>query len=269
VVLKGGRTRGPKTTFHGTVTAGAPPVSAPSTTWSPERLDALNRQTTVARLLSTAVHETSNSLQVIAGNAEMIEAQAGPAADPEKLEKLDKFEKLRTRAQAIKAHADRAGARLRALVALASGQPAPRRPVDLKRLAEVAIDLRRYTLARARVSVTIDGEPASVLVDELAVTRILANLILNAEAAVTARPDPAIAIRIGSVTGTATVTVADTGPGVPAARAATLFDPFVGESGCGLAVSRWLAEAQGGRLEFDTHHSSGAVFVLTLPVAPR
>src|SRR5262249_43819601 len=53
--------------------AGAEPVS---NQWSPERLDALNRLTTTARLLSTAIHETGNALQVISGQAEMIEAQA-------------------------------------------------------------------------------------------------------------------------------------------------------------------------------------------------
>jgi len=37
--------------------------------WTPERLDALNRLTTVAKLLSTAVHETGNALQVISGHA--------------------------------------------------------------------------------------------------------------------------------------------------------------------------------------------------------
>ena len=235
-------------------------MSAPSTTWSPERLDALNRLTTASRLLSTAVHETSNSLQVISGNAELIEAQAGQSPD---------VDKVRGRTQTIKAHADRAGARLRALVALASGLAPARRPLDLRHVAEQAVDLRRYTLARARVAVMIEGESASVLADELAVTRILANLVLNAEVAITGRPDPKIAIRVATADRVAQLTVTDSGPGVPPARVATLFDPFVADSGCGLAVCRWLANGQGGRLEFDPRHAGGAAFVLTLPIAPR
>jgi C4-dicarboxylate-specific signal transduction histidine kinase len=232
-------------------------VPHPSADWPLERLDALNRLTTAARLLSTAVHETSNSLQVMSGNAEMLEAQAGSTtADPEK---------MRNRAQAIKSHADRAGARLRALSALAAPSPGAKRPVDLRRLAEQAVDLRRYTLARARVAVAIEGEAVTVVADDLALTRVLANLVLNAEVALAGQPSPAITVRVALAGAEATVTVADNGPGLAADRGPSLFDPFVGTAGCGLAVSRFLAEGQGGRLDLDAGHTPGAAFVLGLP----
>jgi len=231
----------------------------PPSQWPPERLDALNRLTTVARLLSTAVHETSNSLQIISGNAEMLAAQA---SDPDR---------VRTRAESIKSHADRAGARLRALVALASATPAARRTADVRQLVEQAVDLRRYSLGRAQVAVAVHAEGAVLAaVDEIAVVRILANLILNAEQAMTDRPGRALTVRITSAAGRVRVVVADTGPGVPADRAATLFTPFDDgtQSGCGLAVSRWLAEQQGGTLALDSTHTGGAAFVLEL-AAPR
>lgn len=230
----------------------------PPSDWSPERLDALNRLTTVARLLSTAVHETSNSLQIISGNAEMLGAQA---ADPDR---------VKTRAESIKAHADRAGARLRALVALASAVPGARRAADVRQLAEQAIDLRRYSLGRAQVAAVVHASgTALAAVDELAVVRILANLILNAEQAMADRPARAITLEITSADGRVRVVVADTGPGVPADRVATLFTPFDdgAQSGCGLAVSRWLAEQQGGSLIFDAAHQGGAAFVLELAAA--
>ena len=233
------------------------PVVAPSQ-WSPERLDALNRLTTVARLLSTAVHETSNSLQIISGNAEMLGAQA---SDPDR---------VRTRAESIKSHADRAGARLRTLVALASATPAARRTADVRQLAEQALDLRRYSLGRAQVAVSVRAEGAALAsVDELAVVRILANLSLNAEQAMADRPGRALAIGITPAGSRVRVVVSDTGPGVPADRVATLFAPFDdgAQSGCGLAVSRWLAEQQGGTLTFDGTHAPGAAFVLELAAA--
>lgn len=226
--------------------------------WSPERLDALNRLTTVARLLSTAVHETSNSLQIISGNAEMLEGQAGDA------------DRVRARARSIKTHADRAGARLRALVALASATPGPRRPVDLRHLAEQAVDLRRYSLGRAQVAVAVHADgPALAAADELAVIRILANLILNAEQAMADRPARAVDLRIAAAGARVRVTVTDTGAGVPPARVATLFDPFDAgaQAGCGLAVSRWLAGEMGGTLTFDASHTGGARFVLELPAS--
>ena len=227
--------------------------------WSLERLDALNRLTTVARLLSTAVHETSNSLQIISGNAEMLGAHP---ADPDR---------VRTRAEAIKSHADRAGARLRSLVALASATPGARRTADVRQLAEQAIDLRRYSLGRAQVAVAVHAAGSALaLVDELSVVRILANLVLNAEQAMADRPGRAINVHISSSAGRVRVLVADTGPGVPAGRVASLFHPFHdgAQPGCGLAVSRWLAEQQDGSLTYDGTHTQGAAFILELVAAP-
>jgi signal transduction histidine kinase len=227
--------------------------------WPPERLDSLNRLTLVARLLSTAVHETSNSLQIISGNAELVEAQAGET------------ERTRTRAQTIKTHADRAGARLRGLVALSTAGPEMRQLVDLRQAAEEALDLRRYTLARAHVTATIDAAgPVFVQADERSVIRILANLVLNAETAMAGRPTRVLAVQVGEAGGHGRLTVADTGPGIAADRTSSLFEPFAGaDGGCGLAVSRWLAERQGGQLTFDPSHTRGAAFVLELPGARR
>src|SRR5262249_51490493 len=154
---------------------------------------------------------------------------------------------------------------LRALVALASATPGVRRTADVRQLTEQAVDLRRYSLGRAQVAVAVTATGSALAsVDELAVVRILANLILNAEQAMADRSGRAINVQLTSADGHVRVTVADTGPGVPPDRVATLFDPFTdgAQSGCGLAVSRWLAEQQGGSLTFDGTHTPGAAFVL-------
>jgi C4-dicarboxylate-specific signal transduction histidine kinase len=232
---------------------------SPQSSWSPERLDSLNRLTLVARLLSTAVHETCNSLQIISGNAELVEAQPGEA------------ERARTRAQTIKTHADRAGLRLRALAALSAIEPDRRHPLDLRQVAERALDLRRYTLARGHVAVTLEAPgPVAVLADDRAVVRILANLVLNAETAMAGQPTRALVVQILEAEGRGRLTVTDTGPGIAPDRVARLFEPFDGDDrGCGLAVSRWLAERQGGRLTFAPPPAGGAAFVLDLPAVGR
>ncbi len=224
-----------------------------SNQWSPERLDALNRLTTAARLLSTAVHETSNALQVISGNAELAEAQAG---DPEK---------VRTRVQTIKTQADRAGIRLRGLAALSTAPAAGvRGRVDLKQVAERAVDFRRYTLSRARIAVSIEvtGD-ATVLADDNALVRVVTNLILNAEQAMAGKAGAAIALRVAADDSHVTLSVSDNGPGVPDDRREGIFRPFEdgGQAGCGLAVARWLVEKDGGTLTLDAS-ASCATFVI-------
>ena len=233
-----------------------------SNQWSPDRLDALNRLTTAARLLSTAIHETSNALQVISGNAELAEAQAGDA------------DKVKARAQTIKAQADRAGLRLRALAALASAPPGGTRArIDLKQVAERALDLRRYTLSRTRIAVSIEvaaeaSGGAVALADNQALLRVVTNLVLNAEQALAGKAGGAITMRIAADGPRVTLAVSDNGPGVPDDRRERIFLPFdnAGQSGCGLAVARWVVEKDGGTLTLDAT-ATGATFVMSLPAA--
>ncbi len=74
-----------------------------------------------------------------------------------------------------------------------------------------------------------------------------------------------------------TVTVADSGPGIPDDKCSAIFEPFVqlGRSltrphegtGLGLAISRDLARAMGGELIVVSTVGEGSAFTLSLPVA--
>src|SRR5690606_4520061 len=65
------------------------------------------------------------------------------------------------------------------------------------------------------------------------------------------------------------VRVTDNGPGVPAESIEQLFDPFYTTkdhgTGLGLAVSRQILAAHGGRLEYRAARPHGSVFSLLLP----
>jgi PAS domain S-box-containing protein len=70
--------------------------------------------------------------------------------------------------------------------------------------------------------------------------------------------------------------VADNGPGLDAEQCARLFQPFerlnahagpIAGTGLGLALSRQLVEAMGGRIRVDSEPGQGAVFSLRLPRA--
>jgi signal transduction histidine kinase len=70
------------------------------------------------------------------------------------------------------------------------------------------------------------------------------------------------------------ITVTDDGPGIPAADMEKIFLPFEqgvhrnGGAGLGLAVSRRIVDAQGGRIDVASPAGQGATFTVTLPPTP-
>lgn len=141
--------------------------------------------------------------------------------------------------------------------------------VDLARLAAEAANLVRPQANARTVRIVVGGEGAlSVRGQARAITQILVNLIGNA-----ARFSPAggvvnVTVHAGP---DASVTVADTGPGVPAADRTRIFERFEqaepsGEgAGLGLAISRRLARSIGGDVVLDEGAAQGASFTLRLP----
>ena len=124
----------------------------------------------------------------------------------------------------------------------------------------------------SRIALTVDVESGlpDLSVDRLQIELVMRNLISNAadaveaqthggQIAVTARRHDSKHIRI---------VVSDNGPGVPAATADRMFQPFVSGKpsgmGLGLAVSRAIVEAHGGTLE--SHSGAHGEFHLVLPV---
>jgi len=72
------------------------------------------------------------------------------------------------------------------------------------------------------------------------------------------------------------ISIADRGPGIPAADRERVFDKFyrvmetqtarIIGSGLGLAVSRGLVEAHGGHIWVENRKGGGAIFRFTLPL---
>ena len=148
-------------------------------------------------------------------------------------------------------------------------------PESVPVVLQAAIETARPRLDRHRVRCTIEC-PASippVLVDRIQVETVLHNLVANAidalktvaeerrELVLSASADVPLYVR---------VSVMDSGPGVPEDIAAQLFRPFatnkVHGMGLGLAISRSLVEARGGRLWLDVGNR-GSTFSFTLPIA--
>lgn len=148
---------------------------------------------------------------------------------------------------------------------------------DVTMRADARIDLGSLLdslvedMAAAGGAVTVaPGDRAIVRGDAAALRRLFANLIDNA---LRYGGETAVGWRV--VDGAAIVTIDDRGPGIDAAQAERLFEPFVrgdpsrnratGGSGLGLAIVRSIARRHGGEAGLANRAEGGARATVTLP----
>jgi two-component system OmpR family sensor kinase len=114
-----------------------------------------------------------------------------------------------------------------------------------------------------------------IVADRQRLTQAVMNLSQNA----VTHTGPGDAVELGSslANGAVRLWVKDTGPGVPEHEQGRIFERFAraegsaGRSegaGLGLAITRAIAEAHGGRVELDSHPGDGARFTVAIPTEP-
>ncbi len=110
---------------------------------------------------------------------------------------------------------------------------------------------------------------AEVLADVHRLDQVLANLLQNALQAVD--QTGIIECRVDQGNGMATLSVLDSGPGIPEPIAGKIFDPFFTTktkgTGLGLTITRRIVDAHGGTLTAGRSPYGGAALEVTLPLA--
>ena len=145
-------------------------------------------------------------------------------------------------------------------------------------LAEVGRDaIARAETVYAAKGVTLDGDlaPATVKGDRERLLQVAANLLDNALKFTPEGGRVVLAVAAAPGGAWATLTVADSGPGVDPVDLTFIFDRFYRSQaargtqgvGLGLAIARGLVEAQGGVIEAADSPEGGAVFTVRLPAA--
>ncbi|OBR53093.1 AAA family ATPase [Paraburkholderia tropica] len=110
--------------------------------------------------------------------------------------------------------------------------------------------------------------------DRIQIQQVALNLIVNAVEAMGGAASPERLLDLSSTIdddGRARITVADTGPGLDATVAHSLFEPFVTTKatgmGLGLSICRSIVERHGGTLDVEPNTSCGTRFVFSLAAA--
>lgn len=148
-------------------------------------------------------------------------------------------------------------------------------PVALGPLAARALESARERARSLEIELESGAEEGlpPVLADETQIEIVLRNLVANAiDAAASSSGPRTVRVEIAAdARGLVRTCVRDSGSGVPAADAQRIFEPFettrASGMGMGLAISRAIVEAHGGRLWVEP--GEHGLFCFTLPAEPR
>ena len=232
-----------------------------------EQLAHVARVASMGEMASAIAHEINQPLTAIANyaNASLRLLKAGNLSAEETADTM----------QRLANEAERAGAVVRKMRGFVRSEEGHLQALGVD---ELFADVLRLTHAEAAqyeidVSAAPVGDLPKVLADAIQIEQVLLNLVRNALEAIDAAGASERRVVLSAVAaGDAMVEiqVRDTGPGLTAAAADKVFEPFYTTKnegiGIGLALSRSIADAHGGRLWADAS-SSGALFRLTLPIA--
>jgi signal transduction histidine kinase len=228
----------------------------------------LNRRVSIGELSASIAHELNQPLGAIhnnAGAAEML-IRAVPPRLQEVAEILADIKRDDQRASDIIA-------RIRKMVRKADFEVGS---IDLNATIGEAAKLVAADATVKGISLKVEPAPGlpKVRADRVEVQQVVLNLALNAIEAMYERDvefkDLVIRCRRASAK-EAEVSVIDSGGGIPASVLPRVFEPFVTSKssgmGLGLAISRTIVEAHGGRIRAENLPQRGAAFHFTLPLA--
>jgi signal transduction histidine kinase len=227
----------------------------------------VSRINTMGELAASLAHEINQPLAAIRSNAEAIESML-ESEGPD-------LEEIRAAVADIVSDDARAGETIRRVRALFRREELARSELDLVELLEEISRIIRSDAVIRKVSFTLDVRRPlpTVLADRIQIQQAVLNLLLNAFDAVSETEEGPRQVTLSGVaesSGCVKVTVRDSGKGIEDDTLPRIFDAFFttksGGMGMGLAISRSIIEAHGGRLFVSSNTGSGTAFEITLPV---
>jgi two-component system, LuxR family, sensor kinase FixL len=224
------------------------------------------RRRTMGEMAAVFAHEVNQPLASIMNYAKgcALRLRSGTAAPEPLIAALDQ----------IAAQAERAAEVIRRLRGFV-------RKGDLQRQSQQLNDLVgeviQFVAAEAkehgvRLEVELEPDLPPVEVDAVQIEQVILNLLRNALEAIYEEPGERPSLRVATrrAGSEIEVTVRDSGAGLHAGVAASLFEPFVTSKseglGMGLSICRTIVDAHGGRVWSDANPDRGMTFHVALPL---
>jgi signal transduction histidine kinase len=230
-----------------------------------QELAHIARVSALGELTASLAHELNQPLTAILNNAEV--ARGYLDAD------VVNLPELRAIVNDIVADDKRAAEMIRRLRAMLNKGDLEHVTLDVNDFVGEVAQLVRHDASRRNVPMMLElgRDLPRVSGDRIQLQQVVLNMVLNGLEAMggrNGRPH-ALTIRTSAPDGTAvTVAIEDTGPGISVGLARMLQPLYTTKAkglGMGLAISRTIIDAHGGRLSAANNPGCGATFAFTLP----
>ena len=225
------------------------------------------KMASMGRLVAGIAHEINNPVNAVVNTVGPLETTLSELSiSPDS--KVDITEMIRV----IQRGARRTKEIVQALHNYSRGDDDRLIDVDLQRGIDDSLDLLRHHLKNGIKVERQYGDVGRVRGHAGQLHQVFMNLLTNAAQALSERGQGGT-IRIATERrdGRAVITIADDGPGIPAALLPRIFDPFfttkdVGQgSGLGLSIVHGIVERHGGTITVESTVGRGTIFTVSLP----
>jgi len=233
-----------------------------------EQMMHVSRLTTMGEMAAAIAHEINQPLSAIAtytAACQRFLARGEEARD-------DIVAALRE----VSGQAHRAGQIIQRMRDFTRSRESLHKVVDIETLFEEIRPLAELDARANHVRLEVDIDPQSPLidVDPVQIQQVILNLLRNGVDAMKGVDDGGRVLRLraaGQADGGLHVAISDRGHGIPEGVRARLFNPFFTTKdtgmGMGLAISRSIISAHGGKLDCENNPDGGATFFFTIPAA--
>jgi signal transduction histidine kinase len=215
------------------------------------------RLASVGRMAAGIAHEINNPLEGMANYLSLMEddLQSGHTAEALKI------------SGKVREGLDRAAGIIRQVLTFSGPGSLPSAPVELKDVLRETVQFVRSHPSFRNVDVKLETPPDELWLagNRITLGQLFLNLMINA---CEAQPSGGkVEVRLSRSGQTASITVSDEGPGIPADALTRIFEPFYsakGSAGLGLFVCHGIVGQHHGQIRAHNRRDRGAIFEVEL-----